>query len=81
MLEGMGFNSSSMPWRDLEQQLSDNKGSKSFITSEPNSYEQNLSNKNTSQRLISGRENQTSYAELHAHSYFSFLMALPVQKN
>ena len=73
MLEGMGFNSSSMPWRDLEQQLSDSKGSKSFITAEPNSYEQNLSNKYISQKPILGRENQTSYAELHAHSYFSFL--------
>ena len=59
MLEGMGFNSSSMPWRDLEQQLSDSKGSKSFITSEANSYEQNPSNKYISQKLIFGGENKT----------------------
>ena len=73
----MGFNNPAMPWRELERRLSDRHFD---LTDGPHDEARGIyaSNDASTERFVGSQKGQRTravvpYAELHAHSHFSFL--------
>ena len=77
MMYDMGFNNPAMPWRELERRLSD----RHFDLTDGSHDEAGgiyASNDASTERFVGSQKGQRTravvpYAELHAHSHFSFL--------